>query len=101
MAIERDPELARQALEWSNSNDGGRLCVWWPAGSKPGDDSQPIMAVSWDNGGIGELGSFYSREMAPDMQTICDIFNWALEQLAPSETNWYGTRTYLTDEVTE
>lgn len=92
-----DPELAKQALAWRKANGGGRLGVWWPCGSKPEDDSQPIMSVMWDGGGTGELGVFYSRDLAPQMQTICDIFNWALEQLAPSETNWYGTRTYLTE----
>jgi len=93
-----DPELARQALEWAKANDGGRLCVWWPAGSTPGSGSQPIMAVNWDNGGVGELGVFYNESDAPAMETICNIFNWALEQLAPSETSYYGERTYLTGE---
>lgn len=95
-----DPELARRALEWAKEHDGGRLCVWWPAGSKPGGGSSPIMAVHWDNGGTGELGTFYNESDAPAMETICDIFNWALEQLAPSETNFYGTRTYLAGEET-
>lgn len=94
---ERD-ELARKALEWRKNNDGGRLGVWWPSGSTPGDDSQPIMSVMWDGGGTGELGVFYSREDAAAMQTICDIFNWAIEQLVPSETDWYGTRTYHADQ---
>lgn len=92
-----DPELARRALAWAKGNDGGRLGVWWPAGSKPGDGSQPIMAIHWDGGGTGELGVFYDEKAAEAMQTICDIFNWALEQLAPSERNFYGTRTYETD----
>jgi hypothetical protein len=91
--------LARQALQWRKSHLGGRLCVWWPAGSVPGDDSHPILAMHWDGGGVGELGTFYRREDAEAMQTICDIFNWALEELAPSETDWYGTRTYLSDET--
>lgn len=97
-----DPELVRRALEWRKNNLGGNLCVWWPAGSTRGDGSSPIMAVRWDGGGTGELGTFYREENAAAMETICDIFNWALEQLAPSETDWYGTRTYVADQaVTE
>jgi hypothetical protein len=99
MSAERE-ELARRALDWMKANDGGNLCVWWPAGSKPGDDSQPIMAVLWDAGGVGELGTFYSREDAKAMETICDIFNWALGELVPSAVGWYGQRTYKADEVT-
>jgi hypothetical protein len=96
-----DPEMVARALEWSKSNLGGRLCVWWPAGSQQGDDSHPILAVHWDGGGVGELGTFYRREDAETMQTICDIFNWALEELAPSDVGWYGERTYKADEVGE
>lgn len=94
---ERD-ELARKALEWCKRNDGGRLGVWWGCGSKRGDGSQPIMSVMWDHGGTGELGVFYREEDAEAMQMICDLANWALEQLAPSETDYYGTRTYLTEQ---
>lgn len=90
--------LARQALAWRQVHDGGRLGVWWPAGSIPGSGSQPIMSVMWDGGGTGELGVFYEERDAEAMETICDIFNWALEQLAPSETDFYGTRAYLTGE---
>src|SRR5881392_12008 len=93
---DHDPELAQRALKWCKQNDGGRLGVWWPAGSEPDDDSQPIMSVMWDGGGTGELGVFYRRELADDMQMICDLANWAMEQLVPSETWFYGTRTYLT-----
>ena len=99
-----DEDLKRRALEWSKNHDGGRLCVWWPAGAKPADpqdQSRPIMALNWDSGGVGELGSFYSKTDAEAMNTICDIFNWALDQLVPSQRNWYGTRTYLADEVSE
>jgi hypothetical protein len=100
MTSERE-ELGRRALEWMKANDGGNLCVWWPCGSKPGDGSRPIMAVSWDNGGVGELGTFYHPEDAKAMETIVDIFNWALGELAPSEVGWGGQRTYKADEVTE
>ncbi|MFE2994176.1 hypothetical protein ACFXG4_04080 [Nocardia sp. NPDC059246] len=95
-------ELAARALAWMKANDGGGLCVWWPAGSKPGDpndDSRPIMAVNWDNGGVGELGVFYNKSNAAAMQTICDIFNWALGELVPSERGWYGERTYLEEQA--
>ncbi|MEV4127063.1 hypothetical protein [Nocardia sp. NPDC049707] len=91
-------QLAARALAWAKSNDGGRLGVWWPCGSKTGDGSQPIMSVLWDHGGTGELGVFYDEESADDMEIICDIFNWALEELAPSERGFYGQRTYLADE---
>jgi hypothetical protein len=91
-------ELAARALAWCKAHDGGRLCVWWPAGSKPNDGCSPIMAVSWDGGGTGELGTFYDEEDADKMGLICDVFNWALEQLAPSTQSFYGERTYESDE---
>jgi hypothetical protein len=53
------------------------------------------MAVMWDGGGTGELGVFYDKAGADDMETICDIFNWALDQLVPSVRGYYGDRTYL------
>jgi hypothetical protein len=87
-------QLAHRALEWCKSNDGGRLCVWWPAGSTEKNPGYPIMAVSWDHGGTGELGTFYGPEMADDMELITDVFNWALEQLAPSTQSFYGERDY-------
>lgn len=96
-----DEDMKRRALEWSKRHDGGRLCVWWPAGSKPrdpNDDSRPILALNWDNGGVGELGTFYNKADAEAMHTICDIFNWALEQLAPSERTYYGGRIYTGEE---
>lgn len=96
-----DPEMAARALAWSKANDGGRLGVWWPAGSKPDDDSPPIMAIHWDGGGTGELGAFYDKRDAAAMETICDIFNWALDQLAPSERGYYGDRAYAADKRTE
>lgn len=56
------------------------------------------MAVNWDQGGTGELGAFYNKSDADDMQTIIDIFNWALDELVPTERGFYGDRTYLGDE---
>ncbi|MBF6368409.1 hypothetical protein IU469_22185 [Nocardia puris] len=99
-----DPEMVQRALAWAKANDGGRLCVWWPAGAKPrdpDDDSRPIMAINWDGGGTGELGAFYDKKDAEAMETICDIFNWALDQLAPSERGYYGDRTYEADKRAE
>ena len=93
--MSKPEELKARTLEWCKANDGGRLCVWWPAGSTGrGSDSQPIMAVNWDHGGNGELGVFYRNEDADAMDLICDVFNWAMEQLAPSEQDFYGSRTY-------
>ena len=92
-------DLKARALDWRKRHDGGRLCVWWPAGSKPGDDSQPILAIAWDHGGTNELGAFYNAADADKMQLICDIFNAALEDLAPSERDWWGTRTYLEESA--
>lgn len=97
LAEEVDAGLAAKALAWSKSHDGGRLCVWWPAGSKPEDKSQPIMAIGWDHGGTDELGVFYRYEDAEAMETIAQIFNWALQQLAPSAQNFWGTREYEAD----
>ena len=87
-------DMKAEALEWCKKNDGGRLCVWWPAGSVDGDGSQPILAIQWDSGGMDELGVFYREEDADKMQLICDVFNAALEELAPSEVDYWGTRTY-------
>jgi hypothetical protein len=84
-----------RVLEWRKHNDGGRLGVWWPAGSEPGDGCSPIMAIVWDHGGAGEMGTFYNGKDADKMAFICDVFNWAIEQLAPSEQSFYGERTYL------
>ena len=90
--------LKSEVLAWCKQNDGGRLCVHWPAGSRDGDGSQPILAIAWDNGGVDELGVFYDEKDAEKMELICDVFNSALEQLAPSEVGYYGTRSYLEDE---
>lgn len=87
-------ELKAAALAWCRQNEGGRLCVHWPAGATPGDGSQPILAIAWDHGGIDELGVFYDEEDAERMEVICDIFNDALERLAPSTVDRYGTRIY-------
>lgn len=87
-----DPELARRALEWCKRNDGGRLY----ARERTGE--QPMMVVLWDNGGEDELGYFHDESRGDDLELICDLANWAVEQLVPSETNYYGTRTYLADE---
>lgn len=96
-------EIADQARAWMKANDGGQLCVWWPAGSKPSDpedNSRPIMALNWDQGGTGELGAFYDKSDAEAMQTIVDIFNWALNELVPTERGYYGDRTYLEEKNT-
>lgn len=87
-------DLRAKALQWCKSNDGGRLCVWWPAGSTDENPGYPIMAINWDHGGTGELGTFYGPELEPQMQLICDVFNWALERLAPSTQSFYGGRDY-------
>jgi hypothetical protein len=87
-------DLPTRVLAWCKRNDGGRLGVWWPAGSQPGSGSRPILAIMWDHGGTGELGTFYNEKDADKMDLICDVFNWAIEQLAPSEQSFYGERTY-------
>ena len=56
------------------------------------------MAIMWDHGGTGELGVFYDEDDAEIMGLICDVFNWALEELAPSERSYYGSRTYKEDD---
>ncbi|MCZ4506396.1 hypothetical protein O4273_26580 [Rhodococcus ruber] len=94
-------ELASEALEWCKKNDGGRLCVWWPAGSTPGDGSQPILAIRWDGGGLDEIGVFYDEADSVKAQFICDVFNDALERLAPSDVDYFGTRAYRANGVKE
>ena len=89
-----DDDLKAQALAWRKRHDGGRLGVWWPAGGGPAEGSQPIMSILWDHGGTGELGVFYNTDDADVMEFICDVFNHALEQLAPSTRSFYGERTY-------
>jgi hypothetical protein len=53
----------------------------------------------WDLGGTDELGVFYREEDAEKMELICDLANWALEQLAPSKQDYYGGRTYRTEKA--
>lgn len=88
---ERD-ELARKALEWCKRNDGGRLFA-----KTHGDDTD--LTIVWDNGGDDEFANVYDGFQEDDGELICDLVNYALDQLVPSETNYYGTRTYLADEV--
>ncbi len=90
---ERD-DLARKALEWCKRNDGGRLFA-----KTCGDDTD--LTIVWDNGGDDEFASIYDGFSEDDAELICDLVNWALESLVPSETNYYGTRTYLSAEPTE
>lgn len=90
---ERD-ELARKALEWCKRNDGGRLFAKGRRGSTD------AITIVWDNGGDDELASVHDGFQDDDAELICHLVNWALEQLVPSETNYYGTRTYLADKET-
>ncbi|MFE2995034.1 hypothetical protein ACFXG4_08485 [Nocardia sp. NPDC059246] len=89
-AEHRDPELARRALEWCKRHDGGRLCA-----KERGDDTD--LTILWDNGGDDEFASVYDGFQDSDAELICDLVNFALELLVPSETNYYGTRTYLAE----
>ncbi|WP_330253092.1 hypothetical protein OG874_00305 [Nocardia sp. NBC_00565] len=82
-------ELARKALEWCERNDGGRMYA------DDRDEDHPQMVILWDNGGQDELGHF-DGDHIEDLELICDLVNWAVEQLVPSETH-YGTRTYAAD----
>lgn len=91
-----DEDLAARVLEWRKRNDGGQLTVWWPAGSTEDSPGRPIMAVGCDHGGTIEYGSFYDAKDADKMGLICEVFNWAMEQLVPSEQSFHGERTYLT-----
>jgi hypothetical protein len=88
-------DLAARVLEWRKQNDGGQLTVWWPTGSTEQNPGHPIMAVGCDHGGTIEYGAFYDAKDADKMALICDVFNWAIEQLVPSEQDFYGERTYL------
>jgi len=86
-------DLARKALEWCKRNDGGRLYA-----KRRGGDA--ALTIVWDNGGDDEFASVYEGFQDDDPELICELVNWALEQLVPSETNYYGTRTYLVAEDT-
>lgn len=89
---ERD-ELRAAALKWCKENDGGRLHA------KGGGANQ--LCVSWDHGGYHEIAGMYSQsgKAQQDLELICDVFNWALDQLAPSSQSFYGERTYEEDEA--
>lgn len=86
-----DPDISARALAWCKANDGGRLHA-----------KATQMCVSWDAGGYHEIADMYdsSAQAEADIELICDVFNWALEQLAPSTQNYYGTRTYAESPVT-
>lgn len=90
-------DLAARTKAWMKDNDGGQFGVWWPAGSKPGDDSSPILAIMWDQGGTGEIASFYDEKDADAAELICDLANWAMEQLVPTTRTYYGGREYQED----
>lgn len=60
-------DLKDRAKAWMKANDGGHLGVWWPAGSKPGDNSSPILAIMWDGGGTGEIRDKHGTALA-DLQ---------------------------------
>jgi hypothetical protein len=84
-----DASIAERALAWCKSNDGGRI---FPKG----DTRQ--FNVSWDHGGYHEIGWVYEGKTAvADIELICDVFNWALDQLVPSTRSFYGERYYEAD----
>lgn len=89
-------DLATRVLKWRKRNLGGVLHT------KTNHDPEqlgPQLCVSWDHGGYAEIASMYSgKSAAEDAEMICEVFNWALEQLAPSTQNWYGTREYEADQ---
>lgn len=87
-------DLKDRAKAWMKANDGGHLGVWWPAGSKPGDNSSPILAIMWDGGGTGEIGHFYDEKDAESAELICDLANWAMDQLVLTTRTYYGEREY-------
>ena len=86
-----DPDLARRALEWRKRHDGGRL---FAKGHSDGTD----LTIVWDNGGDDEFASVYDGFEYADAELICELVNFAIERLVPSETNYYGTRTYLAEK---
>jgi len=92
-------ELAARAKKWMQENDGGQLGAWWPAGAKPGGGSQPILAVMWDHGGTDELGVFYEEKDIDKLELICDLANYAMQQLVPTEREYYGGRNYEPEVV--
>lgn len=54
----------------------------------------PQICVDWDHGGYHELGCLYAgKRSRDDAELICDLVNWALEILVPSERGFYGDRT--------
>ena len=91
-------DIAARAKDWMKANDGGQFGVWWPAGSKHGDGSSPILAIMWDGGGTGEIGHFYDEKDSDAAELICDLANWAMEQLVPTTRTYYGEREYQEDE---
>lgn len=79
-------DLKHRALKWCKRNDGGRI-------HPKGDTRQ--FNVSWDHGGYHEIGCMYDGKTAvEDIELICEVFNWALEQLNPSTQSFYGERSY-------
>lgn len=88
-----DADLAVRAKGWMKGNDGGQFGVWWP-----GDGSSPILAIMWDGGGTGEIGHFYDEKDSDAAELICDLANWAMEQLVPTTRTYYGEREYQEDD---
>lgn len=86
--------LKARVLAWREANDGGHLHPKWYPQHNP-DEIGPQLCVSWDHGGYHEIAGFYSGKSARDDVTmICEVFNWAVEQLTPSAQSFYGERTY-------
>lgn len=81
-------DLTSRVLAWRKTNDGSYLHA------KPNNQ----FCVNWDHGGYHEIGCMYDTKTAStDIDLICDVFNWALEQLTPSTQGFYGDRTYEAD----
>lgn len=90
-------ELAARLLAWRKRNDGGHLHT--KANGHDPNEIGPQVCVSWDHGGYHEIGCMYAGSTSlEDAEMLCEVFNWAMEQLTPSTQGWYGTREYEADE---
>lgn len=89
-------DLATRLLAWRKRNDGGHLHT---KSRHDPTEIGPQLCVSWDHGGYHEIAGMYAGKTAlDDAEMICEVFNWALDQLTPSSQSYYGERTYEADQ---
>lgn len=90
-------DLKTRVLAWRKANDGGGLHAKWYPDHDP-EEIGPQVCVNWDHGGYHEIAGLYAGKRAnTTAELICDVFNWALDQLTPSTQSFYGERTYEAD----